>query len=691
MNRDEAKQAIKESWETLITSITTPAKMKVNGRASYVCPLCGHGTHGDGLTFNNDPKRKDPYGLKCFGCNFSGDIISLYMQTNGTDYNTTLTDLAGQLGITLDKAGNFDKAIDEGWKQHRALKRQEPPIKEEPETDYTDFFLTAEKDLTGSPALEYLAKRGISEATARQFKLGYVKEWKHPKAETAPASPRLIIPTSNYSYLARDIRADLTEEQKHYSKQKVGKAQLFNADVITDANKPVFVVEGEIDAISITEAGGLAVGLGSTSNKDKFIDLAKQTATAQPFVLSLDNDDPGQKAEAELADLLTAAGISFYRHNIAISGKDANEALLADPEGFRAEIAKAEAEATDSQKQESNAEKEEYLRTSAAAYMQTFRNDIAESANAPVISTGFTCIDKLLDGGLYPGLYFIGAISSLGKTTFALQITDQIAQKGQDCLIFSLEMAKEELIAKSISRITYRKAVKTSDAKTTRGILDGTRYKDYTAEVKELIADAEAFYTNYASHVFIREAPIGGMSVKEIREEVARHVRITGNRPVILIDYLQILAPYNPKYTDKQNIDTAVNELKMLSRDYKTPVIGISSFNRDNYNQAANMAAYKESGAIEYSADTLIALQYTGLDDAKGEERDKIIKRAEEAGREGNAQSIQVKVLKQRNGTKGSTNLSFYPMFNYFSEAPAIAPPPLKTKKQDPFWDMRHE
>jgi replicative DNA helicase len=60
----------------------------------------------------------------------------------------------------------------------------------------------------------------------------------------------------------------------------------------------------------------------------------------------------------------------------------------------------------------------------------------------------------LLDDGLYEGLYIVGAMSSLGKTTFVTQIGDQIANNGTDVLIFSLEMSRYELMAKSISRLT---------------------------------------------------------------------------------------------------------------------------------------------------------------------------------------------------------------------------------------------
>lgn len=96
-----------------------------------------------------------------------------------------------------------------------------------------------------------------------------------------------------------------------------------------------------------------------------------------------------------------------------------------------------------------------------ASKIDSFKRHIAETANIKPISTGFKNLDNILGGGLYAGLYIIGAVSSLGKTTFSLQIADQIATSGTDVLIFSLEMATNELIAKSVSRLTYKRHRKT--------------------------------------------------------------------------------------------------------------------------------------------------------------------------------------------------------------------------------------
>lgn len=78
--------------------------------------------------------------------------------------------------------------------------------------------------------------------------------------------------------------------------------------------------------------------------------------------------------------------------------------------------------------------------------------------------------------------------------------------------------------------------------------------------------------------------------------------------------------------------------------------------------------------AIEYSSDVLIGLQYSGMDYQEGEADKAREKRLRELmksviadGKSGKPQKIQVKILKNRNGSKGDTLLDFYPMFNYFT------------------------
>lgn len=651
MNREEAKNYVRHNASQYLEADKT--------KKGYICPLCGSGTGptGTGIT------TKDGVHYTCWaGCYTNEDIIDII----GREYNIKDTkekfDKAFEIfNIAVDENSNYSSAeSDFTFKgdldalkstQSDFISETNTNTQSESENDYTEFYKQAQANIEKT---DYWKKRGLSLDTVKKYGLGYINNWKPPKSPNAPPSPRLIIPTGLSSYLARDIRnnEDLTKEQLKYTKQKTGKVQIYNLRAL-EQNKPVYIVEGELDALSIIEVGGNAIGLGSIGNINKLLEELQNKRPNKPLLLALDTDEQGLKATERLEKKLIELNIDYAITNPYNGYKDANEALIKDREAFKKAIEKGE-----------SIEAEEYMQKSNAGYMiQGFVNGIAEQVNTPYIPTGFKSLDEALEGGLYEGLYIIGAISSLGKTTFVLQIADQIAQQGQDIIIFSLEMAKYELISKSISRHTYIKTQadgsKPSNAKTNRGITVGSRYQYYSDYEKELIKSSIETYAEYAGNIYIHEG-VGDIGAENIKQTVEKHIRITGNKPIVIIDYLQIIAPIDMRASDKQNTDKAVLELKRLSRDKKIPVIGVSSFNRENYKTKASMSAFKESGAIEYGSDVLIGLQFEGVGDKSFDV---------ENAKSKEIRNIEAVLIKNRNGRSGITlKFEYYPMFNYFKE-----------------------
>lgn len=655
MDRQEATEVIKDYLTSYVETLTDHSAK--GNRKAYVCPLCGSGT-GRSKTgaFTITP---DGHSWKCFSCERGGDTLDLIGYVEGLENFNDKIERAGELfnleieaPVEYQKQDKTAQNTDTHISIHTGAKAQ---------TNYITFYQEAYKHIKET---DYPQKRGLSDSLLERFKIGYVAEWKHPNAQgNAPASPRLIIPVTQTSYLARDTRATIPDYQQQYSKQKVGGSNIFNGRAFTDnPDQPIFIVEGEIDALSVMEVGGVAVGLGSTSNAKKLVDMLEGKKLERPLILALDNDNRGKQAQEGLKQLLQAKKIPYTIAELTTAdAKDPNDMLVRDRGAFENRVEKAISEARD--------DKEKYLETSTDNYIQDFLNGIADSVNTPYIPTGFKSIDEALDGGLYEGLYIVGAISSLGKTTLVTQIADQVAKQGHDVLIFSLEMARSELMAKSISRHTVievlDKGGDMKNAKTVRGITAGVRYANYNDTEKELIKNAVTAYSEYAKHIYITEG-VGDLGAQQIRETVEKHVQYTGNTPLVIIDYLQILAPYNERATDKQNTDKAVMELKRISRDFKTPVIGISSFNRDNYNNAVSMQSFKESGAIEYSSDILIGLQLKGAGQ-KDPETGKAFDPTE--AKKKNPREIELVILKNRNGQTGTKiPLEFYPLFNYFTE-----------------------
>ena len=631
----EFKKAIQE-LKGYIRDYAEEMLTKSKSKNQYECIFCGSGMGSNGtgaLTIYEN-------SFYCFSCRKSGDIFDLIQQAEGIPKNEVVQYAADKYGISLDNSAEREE-----------------------NADYTSFYRECNKHLQD---IDY--HRGISLDTLNRFLVGYAAQWQHPKSPQSQPTPRLIIPTSRTSYLARDTRktAEIPENQRKYVKSKVGSVHIFNEKALNGISSVFYIVEGELDALSIIDVGGNAVGLGSVSNINSLLTVldCNGKAEQQKFIISLDNDNAGEKAKNTLKDEFNKRNIAYCVYNPNGNYKDSNESLMNDRENFKNAV-KYGIDNVDRliQEQREQANEDYRQKYCAEVFLQDFIDGIAESVNTEVIPTGFKALDDILDGGLYEGLYGIGAISSLGKTTFALQMADQIAEHGHDVLIFSLEMSRNELVAKSISRNTIKKVIETKgdvrNAKTTRGIMTGKNYSSYNQTERGLIKGAINDYHSISKRIFIREG-MGDVTADTIVEQVKEHISKGNKPPVVIVDYLQILMPHNQKGTDKTNTDYAILNFKRLSRDYKIPVVVISSFNRENYSNKVSMQAFKESGAIEYSTDVLIGLQLMGVG-SKSFDVD--------AAKSKNPREIEAVILKNRNGRTGDKiGYNFYAMFNYFSE-----------------------
>ena len=316
------------------------------------------------------------------------------------------------------------------------------------------------------------------------------------------------------------------------------------------------------------------------------------------------------------------------------------------------------------------AEKEKYRKLANAAHLTEFQQMINESKNTEPLSTGFKILDNTLDTGLYSGLYVIGAVPSLGKTTLCMQIADNVAKQGKDVLIFSFEMSRNDLMARSISRETYEicneQSLPYTLAKTAKGISDGRRYANYTDKEIDLIQEAFIRYHSYSDKLYVQEA--AGKTVEDVAGTVAKHIQLTGNTPIVLVDYLQIMKSTDYKMSDKQKVDHIISELHKISVDNNTTVIAISSFNRDAYANRVSFESFKESGAVEYGAKALIGLELEAVKDIVGKDKNKDRKILDDAKAK-KTRNIVLRILKQKDGACNISILfSYYTLFSYFKE-----------------------
>jgi len=630
MTRDEANEYIQTNYPML--PMLTKAR-----KGNYVCPFCGSGAHGDRDSDGALHYYRHTNTACCFGgCGRKKyDVFDIYEKVNGCDYNTALITMAGELGITIDGKGEATASAIPPLSAQEPAKEQTPGQdgSEEQRPNFVPYYRECMARIDDPRAEAYLASRGISLETARACNVGF-----DPVADVAShpgdmsgtkyyhSEPRIILPTSKEHFVGRAINPGATFAKLN---PKGGHAGIFNARALyRDGVEAVVVTEGAFDALSVIEACVAAVALNSVANVDLLLEKLKKKPTKATLIIALDQDEHGKSGADALRAGLSEQGLSYINADICLGYKDPNEALVANRERFLQRVKVA----ADSIDRPDNTQ----------LYIDTLMGDEIEKFKSNA-KTGFPILDRTI-GGLYGGLYVLAAISSLGKTSFALQLADQIAEGGNDVVYFSLEQSRLEMVSKSLAREVARLNIDTQVTSLS------IRQSHVTDEVKQAA-------TRYKKAVGSRMNIVEGnfrTKVSDIRDYVRNYEKRTGAKPVVFVDYLQILRPEeaDKKQSVKETVDGAVEELKMLSRDDNLTVFVISSVNRANYLTPISFESLKESGGIEYSCDCLWGLQLQCLEsdsfagDGKTVEKRKIIEEAKDE----DPRKIQLKCLKNRYG-----------------------------------------
>ena len=611
-------------------------------KGGYICPVCGNGSGSDGTGVKLIKGQSFRY--KCFKCDTSGDVINFYAAEHHISNIEAIAQVSALYGLEVPK-----KKLKRIPHAHKHTSSNEKPLE-----NSTNVETVAEDILLAASHLretDYFIKRGISYETAEKYNCGYIADWIHPTKrgeKKISHSPRVIIPTSRESYVARSI------DDNKIPKMKAGTGNIFNIDVLKSSRQNVVVVEGEFDALSIIEAGNDAIALGSTSNVDKLIDWLREKNIRPhlPLVLNLDADEAGQKATDKLAAALRDMRIRFCEVNLIVKGyKDQNESLVNFRDAFFQLVA-------DIPHKVSHLQQQARFKLTDFAKIDTWEKNISTGRKA--ISTGWDSLDQALDGGLYEGLYVIPGTPGTGKTALALQMAFQIAQQKQDVLYISMEMGEEEIYERHISRISYQlfwhDEKNRHKAKTVHSMI----------QEGKTVTQARDVFKNVAPYLRTK-CSVGTTDADDIRRIVEIYEYELNSLPVVFIDYLQILKAHDAHMTDKQAVDYNVLRLKQLSRDFKIPVVILSSMNRMSYSDVISMAALKESGAIEYTADVCLGLQHANMEQIKaGTSTGK----AEKTIRQMKGKSerdMEIVVLKNRNGKIGEElSFSYYAMFHHF-------------------------
>lgn len=253
------------------------------------------------------------------------------------------------------------------------------------------------------------------------------------------------------------------------------------------------------------------------------------------------------------------------------------------------------------------------------------------------LATGFIDLDYRMSGLQPSDLILIAARPSMGKTAFVLNIADYIAVRRQKtCLIFSLEMSKEQLVNRMLAMESN---------------VDSQKLRTGTLTDADWDAVVEGIGTIGNSKLIIDDTP--GISVMELRSK-CRKVKLEYGLDLVMIDYLQLMTG-SAKNGDnrQQEISEISRSLKALARELNAPVIALSQLSRaceSRTDHRPMLSDLRESGAIEQDADVVMFLY---RDDYYNKDTD-------------TPNVAEVIIAKQRNGPIGTVNLGWRPELTRF-------------------------
>lgn len=554
--------------------------------------------------------------VHCFACGVTYDIFHLVGQEEH------IPDFPSQLKRVQERYG---------------FEQREPSsfLGEKKETGKQSVALFVEQHRTNQPPelFEWFSTRGIPEQAVRDADIFFFEG-------------RAIFPISHHgiwvSWCGRALQDDIMPRYRN----SAGKMGIWGMDALFEqSEQPVAVCEGILDAMSLQLCGWKAVALCGAGNTGRLIqELQNLPGSLPPLIFAGDDDEAGREMCRQLKTWMTEAGGVCTCLALPDGCKDVNEAWVRAPQQLQAALSAARQElALLPHEGKTDA------CPSMAALSEDFLSYLGRCQQTGVLSSGLAELDELLGGGLFPGLYVLGAPSSLGKTTLLLQMADEIAASGRDVLFFSLEMSRWELLAKSLCRTAAPQT-----ALCARQLLRG---EIPSLQLKRLL---EEYNRRSGERIFI-SAEQEALTPEALREKALRHRAQRGRSPVVVVDYLQILAPSDARSSDKQNVDRAVVALKALSRELEILVLVASSFNREAYTKEVSMEAFKESGAVEYAADVLLALQMSAA-----REKDFDLNREKMA----DPRRVDIVLLKNRSGVPyGKVPLLYYSAENRFIAA----------------------
>ena len=250
------------------------------------------------------------------------------------------------------------------------------------------------------------------------------------------------------------------------------------------------------------------------------------------------------------------------------------------------------------------------------------------------ISTGFPRLDDILGGGfIRGGLYILGARPAVGKSTFGINLADNIAG---NVLFVSLEMSVEQITAKRISR-----RIGCSSARLLSGQLSDQAWEKVAMASSDI--SQRGLYLNNRYDLTVQQIALLAQAVPELR--------------AVIVDYLGLIQPATRSASTYENVSQISRELKRMALSLNVPVICLCQLSRQvesRQNKRPMLSDLRDSGAIEQDADGVLFLYrddyYAG------------------SPADGQPSAVELSVAKNRHGQTGEADFHFWSCASLFKE-----------------------
>lgn len=258
-----------------------------------------------------------------------------------------------------------------------------------------------------------------------------------------------------------------------------------------------------------------------------------------------------------------------------------------------------------------------------------------DSSSYKGIKTNFRGIDNLLNGLHKSDLIILAARPAVGKTSFAMNIVEQVAVQGYSCAVFSLEMSKDQLVQRLLCS-----AANVSNELAKRGKLTKSEWL-HINKAREVLAN---------SKIFIDDSAL--ITPSELISK-CRRLKNRFGLDLVMVDYIQLMTPDKSRNSDsRQNeISEISRRLKILAKELNVPVIALSQLSRavETRKGRPQLSDLRESGAIEQDADIVMFIHRP----------DKGATEQELANGTVQKNVAEIIVEKHRNGSTGVVKLYF--------------------------------